>query len=179
MTRIGRRWWLPAVVAVALLVGACGGGGASSDPAGSVSNALAAVNGGGLTKLNEFACAAHKNDIANAFGAGNAAQLQAAGIKMDDLLNAMTVQFTNVKTSETSKTDTTAKVHVTADMAINFDREKMKAIFKTVLAAQGQPTDDTTIDTVLNAMSGQLTQTQHIDSDIAVVNEGGKWLICE
>jgi hypothetical protein len=28
-------------------------------------------------------------------------------------------------------------------------------------------------------MASSLSQTQKIDSDIDVVNEGGKWLICE
>lgn len=170
---------LSALLGALVIISAACGGGATSDPAGSVTAALNAVNGGSLTKLTDYACAAHKNDIANAFGASNAAQLQAAGVNVNDMLNAMTLQFTNLSTKETSKTDTKATVHVTADMAVSIDKDKMKAIFKTILAAQGQPTDDATVDTVLNAMSGQLTKTQHIDEDIDVVNEGGKWLICE
>jgi len=174
-----RPWWLSALVALVLVLSACGGGGATNDPAGSVTNALNAVNGGNLTKLTEFACAAHKNDIANAFGAGNASQLEAAGVKVDDLLNAMTLKFSNLTTKETSKTDTKATVHVTGDMTVSFNRDQMKTIFKTVLAAQGQPTDDTTVNTVLDAMSAQFNKTQHLDEDIDVVNEGGKWLLCE
>lgn len=170
------------VVVVALGVVACGGGpggGPTNDPVGSVTNALTAVSGGNLSKITDYACAAHKNDITNAFGGGNMEALTAAGIKPDDLLNAMTLTFANVSAKEVSKTDTKATVHVTADMTIAFDKDKFKAMMKTVLTAQGQPADDATLDMMMNAMSGQLQQTQKLDEDIAVVNEGGKWLLCD
>lgn len=168
---------------VLMLVAAVGcgaaGGGPANDPSGSVTNALAAVSSGGLSKITDFACAAHKNDLIDAFGGGNAAALAAAGVKTEDVLNAMSMQFTNVAVKELSKTDTTAKVHVTADMKVSFDKDKFKALMKTVLAAQGQPTDDATLDAMLNGMSGMLEQTQKFDEDVDVVNEGGKWLLCE
>ena len=50
---------------------------------------------------------------------------------------------------------------------------------KTVLAAQGMPTDDATMNAMIDAMTGQLSKTQHLDEDISVVKEGGNWLICE
>ena len=168
------------VAAAAIALGACGGGaGPASDPTGSVTNAFAAITSGGIGKVTEFACAAHKDDIAGAFGAGSASALQAAGVKAEDVYNAMSISFSNVSAKEVSKTGTAAVVHVTADMKIAFDREKFKALMKTVLAAQGQPADDATLDRLLTAMSGQLEQTQHLDEDIDVVNEGGKWLLCE
>ena len=69
--------------ALALVLGACGGGpaGAANDPTGVVSAALAAAQSGGIAKLTDFACAAHKNDIAGAFGGGNLGALTAAGVK--------------------------------------------------------------------------------------------------
>jgi hypothetical protein len=166
--------------ALVVVVGACGGGGAANanDPAGSVNAALAAANGGNVAKFTEFACAAHKGDIAKAFAGADLSAAQAAGVNTNDILNAITLSFANVTTKEVSKTDTAATVHVTADMTLNFDKDKMKAVIKTMLAAQGAPTDDATINTALAAMSASLTTTQKLDEDVAVVNEGGKWLIC-
>jgi hypothetical protein len=160
---------------------ACGaaGGGPTNDPAASVTNALAAVSSGGLAKISDYACAAHKNDLVNAFGGNNAAALAAAGVKPEDVFNAMSMSFTNVTTKEVSKPDAKATVHVTADAKISFDKDKFKALMKTVLTAQGQPADDATLDAMLSGMSGALEQTQKFDEDVEVVNEGGKWLLCE
>ncbi|HLO35770.1 MAG TPA: hypothetical protein VK194_06800 [Candidatus Deferrimicrobium sp.] len=169
------------LAALVLVAVACGGSPAAgtNDPAGAVQAAMSAISSGGVSKMVDYACAAKKGDIASAFGGGNLGGLESAGVKMDDLLNAMSMKFENVATKEVSKTDTTATVHVTADMTMTFDKEKMRAIMKTVLAAQGQPVDDTIVDAALNAMTGQLTQTQKLDEDLTVVNENGKWLICE
>ena len=47
-----------------------------------------------------------------------------------------------------------------------------------VMAANGQPVDDATIDATIAAMSGQLSQSQALDQDVNLVQENGKWLIC-
>jgi hypothetical protein len=167
---------LAALVVIAV---GCGGGGPTNDPAGSVSAALAAAQSGGIAKLTDFACAAHKTDIAGAFGGGNLSALTAAGVKPEDLFGAMSVSFANVTTKETSKTATTAVVHVTGDMTINVDKEKFKSIARTMFAAQGLPADDATINAMVAGMASSLSSTQKLDSDISVVNEGGKWLLCE
>ena len=167
------------IVVVVSLAGCGAAGGPANDPAGSVANPMSAITSGGLSKVSEFACAAHKNDIANAFAGGNTGALTAAGLKPDDVFNAMSLSFANVSAKEVSKNGNNAVVHVTADMKVSFDKDKFKTLLKTVLAAQGQPTDDATIDAAMTMMSGQLEQTQHMDEDIDVVNEGGKWLICE
>ncbi len=164
-----------------LVLGACSGGPAAvaNDPSGVVNAALAAAQSGGLGKLTDFACAAHKNDIAGAFGGGDLGSLTAAGVKPEDIFGAMTMSFSNVVTKEVSKTDTAATVHVTGDMKINIDKEKFKTIAKAMFTAQGLPADDATLNTMVDAMATQMSSTQKLDEDIAVVNEGGKWLICE
>ena len=97
---------------------------------------------------------------------------------MADLMNAMTVKFDNITTKESSRTDKEATVHVTGNASVSIDPEKFKPILKQILAAQGMPSDDNTINTALSAMSSQLTNSQALDEDVKVVNENGKWLIC-
>jgi hypothetical protein len=167
---------------LALAIGACSGvpgGAAANDPSGAVTAAFAAAQSGGIAKLTDFACAAHKNDIAAAFGGANAGALTAAGIKAEDVFGAMSMTFANVTTKEVSKTDTAAVVHVTSDMTINVDKDKFKALVKTMMQAQGQAVDDTAIDAIIAPMAATLSKTQKLDEDINVVNEGGKWLLCE
>ena len=175
MTHLGRSILLAGLLVVAA---ACSGSPSTNDPAGAVQAAMSAASSGGFTKLADFACAARKGDIANAFGGGNLAQLQQAGLDPTELFNAMSLKFENVATKEVTKSDTAATVHLTADMTLSFDKDKLRTIMKTMLAAQGQPADDSTLDTVLNMMATQLSQTQKLDEDVPVVNEGGKWLIC-
>src|SRR5690349_9956566 len=166
------------LLAGALVAAACSGSPSTNDPSGAVQAAMSAASSGGFTKLADFACAARKGDIANTFGGGNLAQIQQAGLDPTDLFNAMSLKFENVTTKEVTKSDTAATVHLTADLSISFDKDKLRAMMKTMLAAQGQPVDDSTLDTVMAMMATQLTRSQKIDEDVAVVNEGGKWLIC-
>jgi hypothetical protein len=168
------------VASVLLAVGACGGSaGTGNDPQGVVKSAMEAVSSGGLTKLTDYVCAAKKNDLTTIFGQSGMSSLASAGIDPASFMNAMSVKVTNLATTEKARTDTTATVHVTGDTAITFDKDKMRELMKAVLTAQGKPTDDATLDLVMNAMGSQLTTTQKLDEDISVVNEGGKWLICE
>ncbi len=165
---------------IVVVLAACGGaGGATSDPASSVKAAFDAAASGGLAKLDDFACAAQKGKLAEAFGgAAGAGPLESAGVNMTDMLNAMTVKFDNVTTTESSRTDTNATVHVTGNMTITVDPAKFKPILKAMMAAQGAPVDDATIDAAMTAMSSTLSKSQPLDQDVKVVNEGGKWLIC-
>jgi hypothetical protein len=166
--------------AVMIAVAACGGGAPNtSDPAGAVTAAFDAAESGGITKLTEFACAAQKDDIAAVFGGQGLAGLEAAGISADDLFGSMKMSFDNVTTKETSRTGDKAVVHVTGDMKIDFDRTKFKEILKTMMQQAGQAVDDATLELAMGAMESQLSQTQKIDEDMNVVQEGGKWLICK
>jgi hypothetical protein len=165
---------------IAVLVAACGGaGGATSDPAGSVKAAYDAAASGGVAKLDDFACAAQKGKLAEALGGASGVEaLASAGVDMNDLMSAMSFKFDNVATKETSRTDKDATVHVTGNVTVTVDPAKFKPIFKQVLAAQGLPTDDATIDAAMSMMSSQMSRTQALDEDVKVVNENGKWLIC-
>jgi hypothetical protein len=169
-----------AALALAVILAACGGSAptAGSDPQGTVTAAFTAAQSGGFLKLTDFACAAHKDDIAQALGGQDLSALQGSGVNVNDMLSALQVSFSNLTTKEVSKTDTAATVHVTADMQMSFDKEKFKTILKTMLGAKGLPTDDATVDAMLSGMSSAMTRTQKVDEDIMLTNEGGKWLIC-
>jgi hypothetical protein len=167
-------------LALLLTLAACGGTSApGSDPGGTVQAAMAAATAGGFAKLTDYVCAAKKGDITSTFGGSSLTALASSGVNAQQLMDAMTISFENVATKEVSKTDTTATVHVTGNMKALFDKDKMRAIMKTVLAARGAPTDDATLDAAMTMISGQLSQTQALDNDLKLVKEDGKWLICE
>jgi hypothetical protein len=171
-----RRGLLVALAAVVSV--ACSTAPVATDPAGTLQAALSAVTSGGIAKFTGYMCAAKRTDPLTALGASNVQALTAAGVNAEDVMAAMSISFANVAVSETSKTATTATVHLTADSSVNFDRDRMRPIMRTVLAAEAKPTDDATVDHVLTAMSASLTRTQHVDQAVNLVNEGGRWLVC-
>jgi hypothetical protein len=169
-------------LAVALVaIGACGGGSGanSNDPVGVVNQAMAAAESGGLESLTAYACEANKADIANAFGTGDLSGLAAAGIDPNQLFDAMKIDFENIAVNEVNRSGDEATVHVKGTMKMTFDEAKIREIFKAILQAQGVEPTDQMIDAALLAMQGQLSQAQDIDSDMKVVQENGKWVICE
>ncbi len=180
MIRHGSRRAPLAVLFGALLAIAagCGGSPSANDPSGAVQAALSAATSGGLAKLSDYSCAAKKGDIANAFGGVDTSALQAAGIDVTDLLGAMSMKFENVSTTQVSKSDSAATVHLSADLTIAFEEDKMRTIMKTMLAAASQPVDDATLDVAMGAMSAGLSRSSKVDEDVQLVNEGGKWLLC-
>jgi hypothetical protein len=168
------------VMAAVLSLSACGGGGSNTnEPAGAVSAAMDAAESGGFAKLLDYTCAAKKGDVAALFGGGDLSGLGALGIDTNALFDAVKMDFQDIKTSETSKSGDKATVHVTGKMLISFDEAKMKDVFKQILSKSSLPADDATINAMLAGMSGSLSQAQDLDEDIDVVQEGGKWLICE
>src|SRR5215510_1167549 len=178
-----RRATVAAMAAMLLTIAACSGGpgGASADdPVGVVNAATAAAESGGFAKLADYACAAKKDDIANAFGAGgDMSALTQAGVDTNQIFDAMKIDFQDLNATETSKTDTEATVHMKGKLAITFDEAKMKEIIKKVIEAQGITATDQMVDLAMSQMAGQLSQTQDLDDDLKLVKEEGKWRICE
>jgi hypothetical protein len=172
-----------ALVAVVVSLAACSGGpggGGSNDPAGVVNSAIAAAESGGFAKLADYSCAANKDDLAKAFGGGgDMSQLEAAGINVDDIFSAMSVDFQDVTATETNKTATEATVHVKGKIAIKVDAAKMRDFVKKILAMQSIEASDAMIDAALSGMSSQLETTQDLDDDVHLIQEDGKWVVCD
>ena len=171
-----------ALAAVVLAVAACTGSplADTSAPVGVVNAAMAAAEAGGFTQLAEFMCEASKNDLTSAFGGGgDLGALAGAGIDPNEVFGAMKIDFQDTTVTEVSKSDSEATVHLKGKMAIAFDEAKMREVLRKILDAQGLEATDQMIDAAMSMMEGQLSQTQDIDEDMKLVNENGKWVICQ
>ena len=93
-------------------------------------------------------------------------------------MSAMSIEFDNVTTKESSRTDKDATVHVTGNMTITVDPAKFKPILKAMLAAEGAPADDATIDAAMTAMSGSLSNARRSIRTSRSSTRAAKWLIC-
>ena len=171
-----------AAVLIVSLVGCSGGlgGGSQSDPASAVKSAMDAAQSGGIAKLADYTCAAKKGDIASLFGgAGTTGGLGALGLTADDIAGAMKMEFKDIQTTETSKSGNNATVHIKGTMTITMDPTKMRDLMKKVLQAQGQPADDVTLNAMMAGLAASPTTSQPLDEDVAVVQENGKWVLCQ
>jgi hypothetical protein len=182
-SRLGR---LVAGIVIAATVAACGGGGggggpSSSDPTATVRDMMATVTAGNYDKIADYACAAQKEAIAKQFDpsgllGGDSAAL---GLTTADLKEVFKFNFIGLEVKEKSKDATTAVVAMTGKMKIDINKDKFKALMKKSLEAAGQPADDATLNLAMGMFDSLSAEEQDISSDISLVNEGGKWLICE
>jgi hypothetical protein len=159
------------------LLAACGGGGAAaSDPAGVVKAAMTAVTEKNFDKLSEFVCAAQKDKVAQTFNPAGA--LAGAGVDATKILDAMTIKLENGEFTKTSESGDKAEVQMKGKLSISVDKEKFKVVMADLAKAQGQELPADQLDQVLDMVIGQFSQGIDLDEKVAVIKEGGKWLMC-
>lgn len=175
-----------ALVAVALVVAACGAddsqsspsGPSADDPAASVRSAFEAVEFGGIAGLADYSCAAQKDQIADMF-TGELGNLQGSGLDVDRLTDSITVDMVDLDVNEVSRSSDTATVHASGTIRMELDDAALRQLVTAILAAEGLTPTDTEIDAAVTALAAGLAQGQPLDEDITLVHEGGSWLICE
>ena len=170
------------LVTVGLAISACTGSplADASAPVGVVNAAMAAAEAGGLTQLTEFMCQASKDDLTSAFGGGgDLGGLAGAGLDPNEVFSALKIDFQDMTVTEVSKSDSEATVHLKGKMAFSFDDAKMREVLRKILDTQGIQATDEMIDVAMSTMESQLTQPQDLDEDMKLVNENGKWVICQ
>jgi len=166
-------------VMVAVILAACGGGGASGDPVATVQALFNAVAAKQFDRMAEFACADKKDEIESEFNIGEALASSAPGLEAQQVLDAMTISFADLKLTEASRSGNAAVVHVEGKMVITVDPAKFRELVKVLLEAQGLTgVDDAMIDQFAGPFAEQFEQGQDVSTDFEMVNEGGKWLIC-
>jgi len=167
------------IVASAILA-ACGGGGRGGDPAATIQEAFRRMEAKQFDKIAELACEAKRADLAETLDFGAAMSQALPGIDAQQVLDSLSIKVANLDVKEVSRSGNEAVYHVKGDLTMTFDPEKFKPILKEVLKSQGLgDMDDATLDSFLGPMLEQAQQATAIDDDVNMVNEGGKWLICD
>jgi hypothetical protein len=177
-SRIGRL--VAGAVLVALLAGCGGSSGPGSDPVGTVKGLMDTVQAGQWDKLPDYACAAQKDQIKQQFESlGSGAGGALGDLGLSDVGDAMKITFSNLDVKEKSREGDKAVVAVSGKMKLEFNKDKLKELVKKAAEAQGQTVTDAQIDMALGMLSGMGGLEQDMTQDMTVVNEGGKWLVCE
>jgi hypothetical protein len=177
-SRIGRL--VAGAMLVALLAGCGGSGGAGSDPVGTVKGLMDTVQAGQWDKIPDYACEAQKDELQNQFESlGSGAGGALGGLGLNDIGDALKISYSNLEVTEKSRDGDTAVVTVSGKIKMDFDKDKLKELVKKAAGTQGQAITDEQIDMALGMLSGLGGMEQDMNQDMTVVNEGGKWLICE
>lgn len=152
---------------------------AGDSPAGVVTAAFEAIEAGGLggyERLTDFACAARADDVVALLGGGGG--LDAVGVDPAELLAGTSVDFENLKVTESSKTDTAAKVRVTGTSKHTVDVAAFREIVTKMLKARGVKPTKKILDQTTAEFADQLTTSQKMKFDVKLIQEDGKWVIC-
>ncbi len=176
-TRIGR---LVAGVVLVAMVAACGGSsGPGNDPVGTVKGMADVVSSGKWDKIADYACAAKRDELKKQFDFSGLAGDALGGMNLGDISDAIKISFANLDVKEKSRAGDKAVVTMTGKVKMEFNKDKLKALVKKAAEAAGQPVDDAQIELALGMLSGLGGTEQDVSSDLNLVNEGGKWLICD
>jgi hypothetical protein len=164
------------VCVLSVLLTACGGS-AASDPVGVVKAVMQAMVDKKFDQLASMACIAQQDKVKQSFNPAGTLS-QTTGADTAKILDTMTISFQNPEYTKVSEEGDKAVVQVKGKFSIKFDKEKLKAIMKDVLKAQGQDLTDEQLTAALDGLTGMMEQGQDMDQKIDVVKENGKWVIC-
>jgi hypothetical protein len=176
LSRTGRL--VAGAVLVALLAG-CGGSGPGSDPVATVKDMMNVVSAGQWDKIPDYACEAQKQELREEFDFSGAAGSALGGLDAGDIGEALKISFANLEVKEKSREGDKAVVSVSGKVKLEFDTAKLKELVRKAAEAQGQAITDEQLDMALGMLSGLGGMEQDMSNDFPLVNEGGKWLICE
>jgi hypothetical protein len=175
------RLGMAAVLVLGVVLAGCGGGGGStSDPAGVVKAVTDAMQAKQWDKIADYACAEKKDEIAKQFNFAESMAGSLPGVDTKKFSDALTIKFENLEVKEKSREGDKAVVSMKGKMSMTVAPDQLKELVKEALKASGQAdVTDEMVEMALGAMGDQFNFSQDMDEEVTVVNEGGKWLICE
>lgn len=176
--RSGTRVLIALIIAAATVIGACTGG-ATGDPVGTVKTVVGLVEAKQFDKVADYACAAKRQQVTDQFDLSKAFTGAAEGVDPKKIVDGMTIKFENLEVKEVSRSGDKATVSIKGKVSMKVDPAVLREIVRDLLKQQGIEATDQMVDAALNQFSSAFDQSQDMDETVALVNEGGKWLICE
>ena len=176
-----RKFAILVVLALGLVVGACGGssgGGSTADPVGAVNSLINAVVAKQSDKIPPLLCTAKRDDLTKKFDLTAALAAAPSGVDMKSIISSMTITTKDLAVTQKSATADAAVVHVKGTLLMNMPDDKLKEYIKTLMSQSGQTPTDDQVSQMVTTFKDQLTKGQAMDSDVDVVKEGSTWLVC-
>jgi len=170
-----------ALLALVILLAACGGGSPAADgPEAVVQDALARVAAKDLDGLRGLACAGQEDLIRDQLSLEEMVPGSdlLGGLDLDALLDAVAVDVAEVDIGIAATVGDVAQVPVSGEMKVTFNAEAMRPILRQLLESQGATMTDEQLDALLKTLESY-GQDVPVDQMIRLVREGGTWKICQ
>jgi hypothetical protein len=168
----------PFLVALALLLAACGGPAAADAAAAVVKTAVERAAAKDIAGLQALACAGREEQLKTLIGLPS--QLGGAllpGIDTSTLVDAVRLDVSGLTVGAAVVTGETAVVPVKGSLKITFDKVAMRPVVEKLLAAQGTKMSPEQLDALLSGLA-DYGQDLPLDQQIKVVREQGAWKVC-
>jgi hypothetical protein len=165
-----------------LVLAACGGSSTQdSGPTQTVKDLMKAIEDKRFDTIPDYACAALKEEIAVRFDFRvlMAFSLEGTGLDPATVLDALTFTVSDLEVWQVGASEDKAIVHVRGRLEVKIASDRLKELLRQTLASQAEMLDEDLIDqTAALVLERFAVWSQYIDSNIALIKEGGRWLVC-
>jgi hypothetical protein len=167
------------MLALVLVAGACGPGGAADGPGAVVDQALAMTAAKDVDGLRTLACAGQEDMIRDQLGLPGAVGAELLpGLDTQALIDAVRLDVSGLTAGEPAIDGDVAQVPVTGTLKVTFDAVAMKPILRQVLDQQGTTMTDDQLDALLKTLEAY-GQDVPIEQSVRLLREDGAWKICQ
>ncbi len=167
------------MLALVLVAGACGPGGAADGPGAVVDQALAMTAAKDLDGLRTLACPGQEDMIRDQLGLPGAVGAELLpGLDTQALIDALRLDVSGLTAGEPAIDGDVAQVPVTGTLKVTFDAVAMKPILRQVLDQQGTTMTDDQLDALLKTLEAY-GQDVPIEQSVRLLREDGAWKICQ
>lgn len=176
----------PMLLCLALTLGlflaACGGSSTQdSGPTQTVKDLMKAIESKRFDTIPDYACAAQQEEIAVRFDFRvlMASSLEGTALEPAAVLDALTFTVSDLEVRQVGASEDKAIVHVRGRLEVKIASDRLEELLRQTLTSQAETLADDLIDqTAALVLERFADWSQYIDSDIGLIKEGGRWLIC-
>ena len=163
------------LLAVALILAACGGGSGGDEPTDVVKKVAKAMQELDIDETSKYYCKEMAEELNEGLDLGGVEDM---GIDPDEMLEAFKIKMDDMKYEEKSKSGDSAIVRITGKIGMEFDTDKLKSIMKKVLEAEGEKVSDEDLEMVVDMFGKFGGQEIPVDAEVELIKEDGDWVVC-
>lgn len=151
----------------------------ADDPAATVHGLLDTLVAKDFAGIGDFVCAEKRDAVVQRFDLAAAFGSLGEEVDVEALFGGLTLSTPDRSVTVTARDDATATVAISGSLALDVSDEAARVFTGQVLEAQGLDVTDELLDQYTPLLIAQLEQPQDLAGELAMVVEGGAWLVCD
>lgn len=175
------RWRIAAgLVVLAVSIAACKGDGPQpSGPSAVVIDAVYKAGAKDIAGLRALSCAGQEDTIRSLVGLPSSVTgALLPGVDLQTVIDAVTIDTSDVKVGDAVVTGDTAEVPVTGSVRVTFIATAMRPIVEKLMADRGTPMSSPQLDALLQGLQ-DYGQDVPLNQEVRLVREAGTWKVCQ